>query len=298
MRHAMIVGACIGTLMAGTSAVAAQLPQTAGPDLLPRELVEALMRAGVSTYAGDGSEFVVGRVPTSLAPFFYVPRNATVLGGLENTSNTVAIFKVNITREELRATYARELPKLGWTPATGRSGYAGWGFMPAPGTGPSGSGLEYCHIGQALQINPTDTPSGGGLSVTAVVRNYGGSCGGRAPVFVNNSGLVDLPILLNPPDAGMNQIDCLQPQVPGVAGRGTSERLKTSIPADKLLDHFARQLTDSGWSPAGSPAASIRRTWTHADTGSTIRELTLTITPSTVSGCQEVSMQVRQTLKR
>ena len=298
MRHAMIVGALIGTLMADTSSITAQIPQTTGPDLLPRELVEALMRAGVTTYPGDGSEFVVGRVPTALAPFLYVPRNATVLGGLENTNNTVAIFNVRMTREELRATYASELPKLGWTPATGRGGYPGWGFMPAPGTGPTGSGLEYCHIGQALQINPTETPSGGGLSVTAVVRSYGGACGGRTPVFVNNSSPPDLPVLVNPPDAGINQTACYQPQVLGVASGGTSERLKTSIPADKLLDHFARQLADSGWSPAGAPAASIRRTWTHADTSSTIRELTLTITPSTVSGCQEVSMQVRQTIKR
>ena len=298
MRHAMIVGAFIGALMANTGSVAAQARQTTGPDLLPRELVEALMRAGVSTYAGDGSEFVVGRVPTSLAPFLYLPRNATVVGGFENTNNTVAIFNVRMTREELRAAYARELPKLGWTPATGRSGWAGWGFMPAPGTGPTGSGLEYCHIGQALQINPTETPSGGGLSVTAVVRNYGGACGGRTPVFVNNSGLVDVPVLVNPPDASMNQTDCFQPQILAVASRGSSERLKTSIPADKLLDHFARQLADSGWSPAGSQAVSLRRTWTRADTGSTMRELTLTIMPSTVSGCHEVSMQVRQTIKR
>jgi hypothetical protein len=298
MRHAKIVGALIGTLMAGAGSAAAQAPQSTGPDLLPRELVEALLRAGAATFPGDGSEFVVGRVPTSLAPYFYVPRNATVLGGLENTNNVVAIFKVNMTREELRTTYAKELPKLGWTPATGRSGWAGWGFMPAPGTGPTGSGLEYCHIGQALQINPTETPSGGGLSVTAVVRNYGGACRGPTTVAVNNSGLVDMPVLVNPPDAGMNQTDCFQPQVLGVASRASSERLKTSIPADRLLDHFGRQLADSGWSPAGSQAVSLRRTWTRADTGSTMRELTLTIMPSTVSGCHEVSMQVRQTIKR
>ena len=295
MRRHNIVGAFIGTLIVGACSAAAQQPRSAGPDSLPRELVEALLRAGASTYPGDGSEFVVGRVPTSLAPFLYVPGNASVLGGFENTSTVVAVFKVKLTREELHAAYARELPKLGWTPATFRGGYAGWGFMPAPGTGPTGGGLEYCHIGQALQINPTETPSG--LSVLALVRNFGGACAGRTPVFVSNSAPPDLPVLVNPPDAAMNQTECFQPQALGVANRGTSERLRTSIPADKLLDHFARQLADSGWSPTGSQAASVHRTWTRADTGSTTREITVAITPSTIPTCVEVSMQVRQLRK-
>lgn len=280
-------------LVAGTAR--AQLSQATGPDSLPRELVEGLLRAGVSTYPGDGSEFVVGRVPLSLAPYMYVPANARVLGGFQNANSVVLIFKAPMSREELRSTYARELPRLGWTASTGRNGYAGWGFMPAPGTGMNGTGLEFCHIGQSLNINPIDTPSG--LSVAAVVRNYGGACGGRTPVFVAPVGLTEMPTLVNPPDAPMNQPECSQPFVPGLASRGMAERLTTSTPAEKLLDYFARQLADSGWKAGAPSAASIRRTWTHADTGGVARELTLSITPSTQPSCQEVSMQVRQVRK-
>ena len=292
MRHTLIAS---GALIVA-NITAAQAPQTTGPDSLPRELVEGLLRVGVSTYPGDGSEFVVGRVPPSLAPFMYLPAHARVLGGLQNANNTVVIFKAPLSREELRVAYARELPRLGWTPSTGRNGYAGWGFMPAPGTGPNGTGLEYCHIGQALQINPVETPSG--LSVAAVVRNFGGACGGRSPVFATPPGLTEMPILVNPPDMPMNQPECSQPTVLGVAMRATTERLTTSTPADKLLEFFARQLADSGWTSAGPSGASVRRTWTHADTGGVARELTLSIAPSAVPSCQEVSMQVRQIRKR
>jgi hypothetical protein len=108
-----------------------------------------------------------------------------------------------------------------------------------------------------------------------------------------------MPSLINPPDASMNQPGCYQPQPLGVgSGRSMSERLETSITADKLLEHFARQLADSGWSPAGQQAASVRRTWTRADAGGTIREITLSITPLANSACQEVSMQVREVSKR
>ena len=291
MRRNLITS---GLLLVACTA-AAQTPTTPSPDSLPRELVEGLLRAGVSTYPGDGSAFVVGRVPTTLAPFMYVPPNARVLGGLESPNNTVVVLSVHVSREELRNMYARELPRLGWTPATGRSGFAGWGFMPAPGTGQYGSGLEFCHIGQSLQINPTETQSG--LSVIAVVRNFGGACGGRMPAFVSNSPAADAPTLVNPIDAGMNLPDCYQPTLAS-AGRSMSERLKTSLTPDKLLEHYARQLADSGWTPAGPQGTSARRTWTHPDTGSTQREVTLTIAPSAVPACQEVSMQVRQVHKR
>lgn len=273
----------------------AQSPQASGPDSLPRELVEGLLRVGVSMYPGDGSEFVIGRVPPSLAPFMYLPANARVLGGFQNATNVVVIFKAPMSREELRTTYARELPRLGWTASTGRNGYAGWGFMPAPGTGPNGTGLEFCHIGQALSINPVETPTG--LSVSAVVRNYGSACGGRSPVFATPAGFTDMPTLVNPPDTPMNQPECNQPLVSALASRGMAERLTTSAPAEKLLEHFARQLADSGWKAGAPSATSIRRTWTHADTGGVARELTLSITPSTQPSCQEVSMQVRQVRK-
>lgn len=295
MRHATILRAYVATFAVGAGALAAQAPRSTGPDSLPRELVEVLLRSGISAYGGDGSEFVVGRVPTALAPFLYVPRDANILGGVENSSNTVAVFKVKMTREELRNAYGRELPRLGWTPSSGRPGM-GWGFAPPPGSGPTGSGLEYCHIGQSLQITPNETPSG--LTVSAVVRNYGGACAGRVAFVPTNPGGVAMPSLVNPPDAAMNQPGCFPPQMLGAGGRGMSERLETSITADKLLEHFARQLADSGWTPAGQQAASVRRTWTRADTGGTIREVTLTITPSANSACQEVSMQVREVSKR
>jgi hypothetical protein len=116
----------------------------------------------------------------------------------------------------------------------------------------------------------------------------------EALVFSTPASLVEMPTLVNPPDVPMNIPECSQPFAPGTTSRGITERVTTSTPAEKPLEYFARQLTDSGWKSAGPTSAMMRRTWTHADTGGVARELTLSITPSTLSSCQEVSMLVRQ----
>jgi hypothetical protein len=78
---------------------------------------------------------------------------------------------------------------------------------------------------------------------------------------------------------------------------GTSERIKTRLSPPQLSDHFAKQLADSGWvAIARSPA--VHRVWTHPDSVGTEREMTLTITPSTMAGCQELTLQVRRVVKR
>lgn len=282
-----IAGAAL--LVTASVTAPAQSVPASRVDSLPRELVEALLRPYFGFYPGSGSAFVVGRVPASLAPYFFVPPGSRVLGGIEGPSTTVVVLSTPMSTEELRAAYRREQLRLGWTPASG-PGYRGWGFVPAQGASPDG-GLVFCHIGQTLQITPYQSPSQP-LLVTATVQNYGSQCSTQARMMSPSVGM-ELPVLLNPQDAAMNDRVCLGSNTTLGGGNGTGERVQTSLSAPQLLDHFSRQLADSGWS-ASPPLAGVRRIWTRPDTGGTMRELTLTITPLSAAGCQELSLQVRR----
>jgi hypothetical protein len=279
-------------LAASAVGAAAQGVPPAGPDSLPRELVEALLRPYLGLYSGGASGFVVGHVPASLAPFFFVPPGARVLGGIETPTTTVVVLSVPMSVDDVRSAYRREQLRLGWTMPS-PAGARGWGFVPAPGMGQDGT-LTFCHIGQSIQIVPYQMSSQP-LIVTATVQNYGTSCGTQIRFGMQASTAVELPLLMNPQDAGMNDRACLSSNLSLVGSNGTSERLQTKLSPTQLLEHFSRQLSDSGWS--ASPAlAAVRRVWTRPDSGGAARELTLTITPSAVSGCQELSMQVRRVL--
>lgn len=287
MRSRLIAAAF---LVASAVGAAAQGVPPGTPDSLPRDLVEALLRPYLGLYSGGASGFVVGRVPAPLAPFFFVPPGARVLGGIETPSTTVVVLSVAMSVDEVRSAYRREQLRLGWTTPS-PAGPRGWGFVPAPGMGQDGS-LIFCHIGQSLQIVPYQMSSQP-LIVTATVQNFGGSCGTQMQFGMQSSTAVALPVLMNPQDAGMNDRTCLSSSLSLVGSNGTSERLQTKLSPAQLLEHFSRQLSDSGWS--ASPAlAAVRRVWTRPDSGGAAREMTLTITPSTVSGCQELSMQVRR----
>ena len=276
---------------------AAQNSSAAGPEMIPRELAEALLRPYVGFSFGGGGDFVVGKVPPILEPYLYMPANAHVIGGIQTQSTTIAVFTVPMPMDQVRTVYAREEAKLGWTQPPSFDAMRGWGFMPAPGTTSSGDGYEYCHIGQSLRIVPSYS-NGGVTQVTATVQNFGGSrCGlqqqniGGRPVPPPGA-----PTVFNPDGSQMNAQACQQFGGFGALSSATSERLQTSLSSAQLLDYFARQLSDSGWKgTAAEPGA--RRTWTRPDTGGLTRELTITALPATNANqnadCRDLTMTVR-----
>lgn len=264
-----------------------------GPDSIPRDLVLALLR---QTGVGSGTEFFVGKVPPALEPFMYIPRGARVLGGYTSPySTTVVLSMPSVPFEQIGPMFGRELQKLGWAPPPSYDDLRGWGFVPSATANATGSGLEFCHIGQSLQIMPsTDGPT---TTVVAQVQNFGGRCsltnrssaGGRPAPSI-------LPTVTNPVGALMNGNTCLVQFLPQAAPAGTSERLQTAMSPSQLLEHFGKQLADSGFATVNNVPAAVRRQWTRPDSTGATREVTITATPMTgnnTAGCMDVSMSVR-----
>lgn len=293
--HHMIRSCALLSMIVASSALEAQRSGAQQPDSLPRELVEALVRPAYFGY-GAPTEFVVGKIPPALAPFLYVPKGARVLGGMVGINGTAGVVVVQGNVESVSEEYRRELPKLGWTvpPPLGRT----WGFVPANESNSTGNGLEFCHIGQSLQVIPA--PAGNNtVQVTATVQN-GGRCNSQI-TFVGGRPQpqtpIVLPTLVNPLGTATNAVDCNTATMFLGGSNGSTERVKSQLSVEQLLDRFAKQLADSGWK-GGAITTVERRVWTAPDTGSAVRELTLTATPMAVAGCEDLSMTVRMIPRR
>jgi hypothetical protein len=283
MRHIVMTAVSFTVVFAGRAA--GQSAPRPGPDSIPRDLAEALLWQTIGSYPGT-SDFTVGKIPAQLQPFLYVPSNARVLGGVSTPSTTIAVLVTPTPMSQVASDYRREMLKLGWTspPPGGRS----WGFTPAPGATSSGNGLEFCHIGQSIELQTV--PFGGGTQVTARVQNYGGRCANPSNVaFVGTPGTTPLPTLFNPYGVAMNATPCTR--LPFSGGNATSERVQTSLTPAQLVDDFARQLADSGWKPSNA-ATVASRMWTRPDTGGAIRQLNIGVL-SLPNGCLDVSMSLR-----
>ena len=261
--------------------------QSAAPrvDSLPVELVDVLLQP----YGGSQThEYFIGRVPPVLDRFFYVPRNARVLGGMSSFSGVTVVLDLPPGSEDAATMYQREMPKLGWTPPSPTAGRT-WGFVPAPGTTMNGS-LEFCHIGQSIQIRPFPNGSGG-TRITATVQPFGSQCSDSRPNVMAVGEVPSLPTLANPTGSAMNSPSCASPPFVPTRSSGTSERVQTTLAPDRLLEFFGKQLADSGWTPSQAGAVA-RRTWTRRENSDT-REVTLMATTMAGSNCLDVTMQAR-----
>lgn len=75
----------------------------------------------------------------------------------------------------------------------------------------------------------------------------------------------------------------------------TQTRVKTTMAGDKVLDHYARQLRDSGWTAGGPTSLTSVKSWSRADsTGKPIHVVLTVVTSLKDSTCKSVSMEVQR----
>ncbi|MGH9887628.1 MAG: hypothetical protein ACREBE_19010, partial [bacterium] len=101
------------------------------------------------------------------------------------------------------------------------------------------------------------------------------------------------PTLFNPANAteSRGQVgDCSM----SMGGGGTSANLRTQMDPAALLEHYGKQLLDSGWTASTSGGTIVGRTWTRADSAGNPLELSLTVATSPREpACRDLNLQVR-----
>jgi hypothetical protein len=259
-------------------------------DSIPRDLAAALIASGGF---GADPQILIGSMPEWIANRLSIPSGARVLGSAFLGTTVVAVVTMPVASDTMMNQLKSDLMRHGWINPPPQPNYGG-GFRQAPaGMMPDGplTRVTLCSDQQVLTASAA-RQRGTVTNITYRVSTTGGYSVCRPPQLSVGATRSPFPTLYNPPtsvDARMSG-DCAN----NFSGSGTSTTLRTSMTAEALLDHYARQLQDSGWTSAGEKASIIGRTWSRTDSAGTPVEAVITVmTPAQNSACRELNLQVR-----
>jgi hypothetical protein len=268
------------------------------PDSIPVELATALIAAG-----GVGGEpmILVGSLPEWFTNRVTVPKNANVLGAATSGSTIVGIYSVGTAVDAAVAELKAASLSRGWTLPPPPTIYGGGGFRPAT-MAPQAqlasppNRATVCREDGTLTISGAPA-RGGGTNVTMRLLSRSGptmydTC--HPPPRPEPQGYRNpFPTLYDPPVSGeATTANACFPNYNNATG--TSTYLRTTLAPDVVLDHYARQLQDSGWAANGPVAAPASRIFTRRDSTGAQIEMTLTVSASPKGpSCRDVTLQVR-----
>lgn len=273
----------------------------AQPDSVPYDAAAALI--GATSYGAD-PEVMIGGMPGWAAQRLYVPANARVLGSSFIGSNVTTVLSLPLandsaTMADIRAEFVRR----GWTPPPPPT-FAGYGgFRPAVLANSARQSPVRATLCSSDYYLTADVRRHAGTALYVTYHLFSGqSTPCHPPARPTPAGYVpqSYPTLYEPDAVGdaLGSTACY-PQASSSSG-STGTRFRTAMPRAQILEHFAKQLADSGWTRVrDSVPQPVSGVWTRPDSTGTPRILTLTISsPLGVSNtqCQEAQMNVmRQT---
>lgn len=288
---ARLTAVLLGIVLATARATAAQEPRRlTGPDSIPVELAMALVAVG-----GFGGEpqILVGAMPGWMADRIVMPPGARVLGAAFVGATTVAILRVTNAGDSVIADLARALPERGWKAPPPPPNYGG-GFRPASMNrsrpGPVTT-VSLCGDRQQLTASLGRRRAAEAIVVYRIsgLTGYGTCSPPPVPPGMTPN---PWPTLYNPAGAEEQMAggECNQFSV---GMRNTQTTIRTEMTPDAILEHYGRQLADSGWK-SGEGSSSLTRTWTRPDSAGAPAVLSLTVSTSTLgAACRDVNLQVR-----
>ena len=281
-RIAMLIG--IATSLA---TLGAQEPRLlAQPDSVPIDLATGLMSSGS---IGTEPQILVGTLPDWFAKRIVLPPGAHILGAAFEGTAVVGVASIAGTpSQSLMPDLHRDLLAHGWKnpppPAISST------FRAAPDP----LRLSVC-AGDDEYLTVLASPHHG-TSTTITYRLVTYSINGPCRPLPAPRFRPLYPLLYDPPaPADPRLFTGCQQALSGTSGTRTA--FAAAMSNEKILDHYARQLADSGWAIDTRNGSIVGRTWTHPDSGGGTLRLSLVVSPMQDSTCHEVNMQVRPVRK-
>lgn len=263
------------------------------PATVPVELAVALSSSGGFGPGGE-PQFLVGELPGWVKSRMYVPAGAQVVGSAFLGSNVVSVLKIPSTSDSLMSDVERALLKLGWSQAP--MPYMGGGFRPAAMASSSPMRRPtFCREGQSLLPMLTRQQGTATMLVYRLVASPGGYsiCNALAQSGTEMR-RSPFPTLYNPQgaDAMMTNRDCSMTRSGGSST--TQTELNTSMSAQAILEHYGRQLQDSGWAPATLAPPITGLSWMRKDSTGANQLLSLIVqTSAQDASCRTVRLEVQ-----
>jgi hypothetical protein len=287
-RH--LAAAC---LLAGVVvSSAAQEPRRLNQaDSIPVELATALIASGG---LGGDPQILVGSVPGWMTNRIYIAPNARVLGSAFMGTTAVAIVSSPDMPDVAIAALKRELMTKGWKTPPPQPQYGG-GFRSATMNLVNGDGTRAMLCGADQQMLTATATRRRGVSTDIVMRiaTYSGNystC--NPPQMPPGFRPQPWPTLYHPTGVAEGSQACNAENSFGSNGTGAIVRTPTA--SESLLDHYGKQLQDSGWQVPPGNGSIIGRTWTKTDSAGAPMELTITVAASLRDpSCRTLNMTVR-----
>ena len=289
-------------LAASASGVLAQGKEPLSqPSTVPIDLVTALV-ASAGVPGPTVPRILVGTAPEWVLPRIALPNGAKIAGSAFSGYTVLTIVNVPGATDSVIVQARDALVKRGWKlppPPPNYNTYGG--FRPAPTTQPAlGTPADRATLCDGSELLTATLVRRDANSADIAYRIFtangmGGQCNPYRPTPPSTmAARVPMPTLINPPvlppDAGA-VMGC---SANAEATQNTGTWLHTAMTPEAIVDHYAAQLADSGWKPAGDKNGIIGRTFTRTDTAGTVLEVSLTVTsPPRSELCHDVTMQVR-----
>jgi hypothetical protein len=290
-------------LLAGSASLAAAQGREAlsQPEMVPIDLVTALVQAA-GVPGPTTPRILVGSAPGWVIPRIVVPNGGRIVGSAFQGTAVLTIVNVPAPGDSVIEQIRQALLAHGWKvpPPLPQFASYGGGFRAAPAT-PAGMPVDrttLCDDEQALTTSLVrrDAKSADIAYRIFQVTGVGSVC---KPMQYPQPSIMRLPMptLYNPVGSqdARGMIEC-STNIAGSSGTGTT--LRTAMAPEAILDHYASQLTDSGWKSGGDRGNTVIRTFSRADSTGAPIEVSITIATSPRSElCHEVNMQVRSLRK-
>jgi len=281
----LFLAACLAAPCDLSRSAAAQ----AAPDLIPRDVVMAILRNSGGQLQGDPAIILGDRLPDNLVNKVTLPRGAHVMATLESWSSTDVIGTASAPPDSVRAWFIDEFTRRGYE-AQDSPGHRE-PFRPAQGSaigGFCGAGTYFSVSAQGRQAGHTEfvlrarqRPScSQGVTYGFNTAGSSWSAGGYNPP--------PLPLLVNPKNSEIAQ-RC-DPRGNGGSSTTTQIGLSTAATSDQLLAYYSKQLDSAGWKRE-SAAAGVVATWVRPDsTGHDVRVQLTAMANPVATDCRWLTM--------
>lgn len=248
-RSIALAGFAVAVAGAGSGA---QVPpsRSAQPDLIPRDLVLALISYGAGT--AGGADLRVGTVPNDIPPEF-VPPGLEVLGSMTQFENVIIVFGTREPPDSAIGTMESRLLAAGWTrPPAPAPRQMPRGFVAADFTGGMGGTPNFvCRGSETVNLTSMYRSSGG--SILKLSFNRGArfsACRQRdEPTYRSPYDEAPVPTLRAPAGA-------MTTGGGGMSSSGNNQftlstQLSTRLKPAEVVAHYDTQMRAAGWAPVG-----------------------------------------------
>jgi hypothetical protein len=260
------------------------------PDSIPVELATALISSGG---LGGEPQILVGSLPGWMTNRVYIAPSARVLGSAFIGTTAVAIVSSPDMPDVAMTSLRRELLAKGWKTPPPPPQYGG-GFRPATMNLAAGDPTRVTLCGADQQVLTASAARRRGVSTDIVMRiaTYSNFSTCNPPQMPTGYRPPPWPTLYHPQGISEASTACNADNNFGSSGTGAMVRTPTT--SESLLDHYGKQLQDSGWQMPPGTGAITGRTWTKTDSTGAPVELTITVASSLRDpSCRSLNMTVR-----